>query len=168
MPFDHARNVGAMRALECGAEWLFFLDSDVIPPPDTIHRLIAHRQPIVSGVYCRRSPPAGIPVMIKDGQWVANPPMNTLIEVDVVGAGCLLIHRSVLQNLPPQRQAKHWFDWRVDMQGILPVGECLSEDFTFCVHAKRHGYKTLVDTSIWCKHVGFGEAGLHSYGPLSA
>lgn len=166
MPFDHARNVGAMRALECGAEWLFFLDSDVVPPPDTILRLIAHRQPIISGVYHRRSPPAGVPVMMKDWQWVFNPPKNAIMEVDVVGAGCLLIHRSVLQQLPPQRPGKHWFDWRVDMQGILPREDCLSEDFTFCWQAKKAGYKILVDTSIQCKHIGYGEATYGSFAPL--
>lgn len=169
MPFDHARNVAAMRALESGVDWLFFLDSDVIPPRDAILRLASHGLPIVSGVYCRRSPPVGVPVMMKPiGQWVTTYPPNSLIEVDVVGAGCLLIHRSVLEKLPPQRPGYHWFDWRVNMHGvpgIEQIGETLSEDFTFCRHAQRNGYKVMVDTGVQCRHVGLAQA---TYGRFDA
>ena len=134
MPFDMARNVVCGKALELGAEWVFFLDSDVIPPRDAVLRLMSHRQPVVSGVYCRRSPPHGLPVMIKNGQWVTQFVSGSVIDVDVVGAGCLLIHRTVLGALPPldERRGKRWFDWRVDMQHLLPPGEAMSEDFMFC------------------------------------
>lgn len=165
MPFDHARNAACMRTLESGADYLFFLDSDVIPPRDAILRLLAHQQPIISGVYCRRSPPVAIPVMIKDGQWVTNYPPNSIIEVDLVGAGCLLIHRSVLESLPPQRPGRHWFDWRVDMAGVPDSGPHLSEDFTFCHHCRQNGYKILVDTSIQCRHIGIGQATYGRFDP---
>lgn len=167
MPFDHARNAASMRAIELGVDWLFFLDSDVIPPHDTITRLIAHNKPVISGVYCRRSPPAGVPVMIREGRWVEKIPENSVIEVDLVGAGCLLIHRSVLTSFPPQRPGKHWFDWRVDLQGLHPPGDCLSEDFTFCKAVKEKlGIPVLVDTSIQCRHVGFSEAVYGGIRPL--
>lgn len=167
MPYDHARNTACMRVLDGGYEWGFFLDSDVIPPPDAILRLISHGQPIISGIYHRRSPPHGIPVMMKPvGTWITNYPANTVIEVDVVGAGCLLIHRSVLERLPPQRDGKHWFDWRVDLRGILPQHECLSEDFTFCMHAKKSGYRILVDTGVQCLHVGHAQASYNKLEPL--
>lgn len=164
VPYDMGRNIMCQRALEAGVDFVFMLDSDVVCPPDTILRLMAHRQPIVSGVYYRRSPPHGIPVMLKrqpngSTQWLQQLPPQGLIEVDLVGAGCLLIHRSVLEKLPPIEPGHHWFCWRVDRQGILPPGECLSEDFSFNLHAQRHGYKVLVDTSIRCRHIGFCEAG---------
>lgn len=168
LPYDHARNVACMAAIEHDADWLFFLDSDVIPPRDTILRLTKHNKPIVSGVYCRRSNPVAVPVMLKDGQWIVDLPKNQLIDVDLVGAGCLLIHRDVLTTLPPQRPGKHWFDWRVDMKGICIPQECLSEDFTFCYHAKKHGFDVLVDTSIHCKHVGFSQVTYGQMGPLEA
>src|SRR5207249_1057322 len=139
MPYDHARNAAAMMSLDGGFSWCGFLDSDIIPPRDAFVRLMAHNLPICSAVYSRRSPPAAIPVMLKNGQWITEYPANSLIEVDLVGAGCIVIHRSVLQALPPQRPGKHWFDWRVDMRGILPPGECLSEDFTFALHSRKNG-----------------------------
>lgn len=169
MPFDHARNSCCQRALELGAEWLFFLDSDIIPPRDVIPRLIAHQKPFISGIYYRRSPPHGVPVAIKDGSWMTNLPHKGLVEADVVGAGCLLMHRDLLQRCPPQRPdaGKHWFDWRVDMGHILLKGENLSEDFTLCVHLKRTlGVPTLLDCSIRCKHCGLSQATENKMEPL--
>lgn len=166
MPYDHARNSACMKALEMGAEWLAFLDSDVIPPPDAFLRLMSHNQPLISGVYFRRSPPHGIPVMLKryggpDGPaaWVQNLPPSGLMEVDLVGCGCMMIHRSVLENLPAIEPGHHWFCWRVDRHGVLPPEDCLSEDFAFNRHCQKHGYKIYVDCSVRCKHVGFAQAG---------
>ncbi len=158
--YDMARNVACKTALGLGAQWVFFYDSDIIPPRNSLLRLLAHRQPIISGVYYRRSPPHGLPVMIRNGVgWITDYIPGSVIEVDLVGAGCLLIHRSVLENLPEHRPGKPYFDWRVDLQGLIPNGEALSEDFTFCRAAQQKlGIKILVDTSIECFHAGCAEA----------
>jgi hypothetical protein len=172
MPYDHARNEACKQCLIEGWDYLFFLDSDVIPPADAIQRLIQKGKPIISGLYCRRSSPHAVPVAIKDGQWLTTLPKNKnnpLVEVHQVGAGCLLIRRNVLEQLPPQREGKHWFDWKVDMRGhnIFPDNQCLSEDFTFSQHAIKNGFKVILDTSVRCKHVGLAEAGYMSYVPLN-
>lgn len=158
MPFDHARNEACQHAKQNGFHYIFFLDSDVVAPPDTILRLIARNEPFISGIYHRRSPPHGIPVMLKNGRWITKYPQNKVIEVDLVGAGCLLLRRDFLESIPPQRPGKPWFDWRVDMKEVLPPDECLSEDFTLNLWARKHGWKVKVDTSIQCRHIGFGEA----------
>lgn len=169
-PFDHARNTACQLALENGFEWLFFLDSDVLAPPDAILRLRNHRLPIVSGMYCRRSPPHAVPVMIKNGNWFTSFTPGEVVEVDLVGAGCLLIHRTVLEKFHPIDPArnKRWFDWRVDMAGLVPPGEALSEDFSFNHFARKQGWKILVDTGVRCKHVGLAEADLGTFLPLVA
>lgn len=167
MPFDHARNAAVQACLNVGAEFLFFLDSDVIPPKDTIVRLLKHELPVVSALYCRRSPPHAVPVMIK-GTWVTDFPMGKLIEVELVGSGALLIHRSVFERMPHQRPGKPWFDWRVDQAGIMPPQECLSEDFTWCKAIREKlGIKIMVDTSIRCRHVGLAEADFGTFVPLN-
>lgn len=170
LPFDHARNKAVQSAIDMGADWVFFLDSDVIAPPDCIPRLMSHQQPIVSGVYCRRSSPAGVPVMLKDGKWIEElPSQPSLMEVDLVGAGCLLIHTSVLRQMQPSREGKHWFDWRADMHNILPDGTCMSEDFVFCLNAKQnHGIPILVDTSVTCQHVGLFAAEYRDIKPMDS
>lgn len=172
LPFDHARNAGTQMALERGAEWVFHLDSDVLPPPDAVHRLLAHNRPFISGMYCRRSPPHAVPVMMRNHQWVTElpaDPVQPLIEVELVGAGCMLIHRSVFEKLPPHRPGKPWFDWRVDLQGHVPVGSALSEDFTLCRAVRQHlGIPVIVDTSVRCGHVGMARADYGSFTPLVA
>lgn len=162
MPFDHARNTGCQKLLELGWEWLFFLDDDVICPPDTIYRLMAHNKPLVSGLYYRRASPI-VPCMLREGKdsvkWITEFTVGELLEVDLVGAGCLLIHKSVLTSLPPLNPNCRWFEWRCDRED-LPQLEKTSEDFTFCKHARRNGYKFYVDTSIQCRHVGLGESNI--------
>jgi hypothetical protein len=170
MPYDHGRNAGCMRAIEQGATHLFFLDSDVVPPADAVYRLLRHNKPFISGMYCRRSVPHAVPVMMRDSQWVTDlpkPGQDPVIEVDLVGAGCMLLSTELLRKCPPQREGKHWFDWRVDLKGNHP--EPLSEDFTFVRHIKRAlGVPILVDTSVRCKHVGFAEADYNVFAPVGS
>jgi len=160
MPFDHARNVGCMKLLELGWEWLFFLDDDTIPPPDAIIRLMNHKLPIVSGLYYRRNNPI-VPVMLKNvpegRKWITEFQAPSLVEVDYVGSGCLLIHRDVLTSLPALSEYRRWFDWRVDRID-LPEKERMSEDFVFMDNARKHGYKIYVDTGVQCKHCGLSQS----------
>ena len=179
MPYDHCRNSICKKALDDGFDFVGFLDSDVIPPPDAFLRLMAHNLPIVSGVYCRRSTPHGVPVAIrKPGGWVQQL-SGGLEEVDYVGAGLLLIRRDTLEKVPATRPSagKRWFDWRVDMAGVkdpatgkdyYPPDECLSEDFSYCHWLKQNGIKTMLDTSIMAKHIGLAEAGFGTLQPFHA
>ena len=194
MPFDHARNMACESLLNNDFTWLFFLDDDVVAPPDIYGRLVSHGKDIISGLYYRRADPV-VPVMLNfddKGQaqsikeW--NPP-NSLLEVDLVGAGCLLIHRRVIE-----RMTKPWFEWELGKEPPPnPCKNCgressvreecpkasgkmhepsavipprLSEDFAFCRRAKRDfGFKIFVDTSVVCQHVGLGEAGVGGFIP---
>ncbi len=169
MPYDMARNSVCMKALEGGFTHAGFLDSDVVPPNDAFLRLLAHRRRLISGVYYRRSPPHGLPVAIKDGTWAALPDAG-IVEVDYVGAGCLVVEREVLERMPPldAKRGKHWYDWRVDMAGVLPPGEALSEDFAMNLHLKRTlGIPTLIDCSVKCRHVGLADFTHHSAVPCN-
>ena len=173
-PFDDGRNHLCKVALSSGFSHILMMDSDLIPPSNGIIRLLQHNLPLVSGLYCRRSPPHSVPVMIRNGIWVTNFVPNSLVEVDMVGSGFMLIRRDLLEAFKPQRPqaGKHWFDWRVDMQGMTdpttgkPYPNCLSEDFTFCVACKEQlGVKTIVDTSIQCLHIGLAESSQNRFVP---
>ncbi len=176
MPFDHARNSLNQAALDGGFSHVLHLDSDCIPPRDGILKLLRHNLPIVSGMYCRRSPPHSVPVMIKNGTWVTNFTPGSLVEVDMVGAGFLLLSRWFLENFPPQAPelGKHWFWWRVDQRDIKDpttgkpkYDNCLSEDFTMNVMAKtKLGVPSFVDTSVIVKHVGYAQSTFGSFVPM--
>lgn len=155
MPFDHARNVACESVIAQGYKWLFFLDDDVIPPDNVIDQLARHNLDIVSGLYYRRH--TGLePVMLRNvqggRQYITDFQPGQMVEADYVGAGCLLIHRRVLEKIPYP-----WFDWRCDRKD-LKEGERVSEDYAFCESARKHGFKITVDTSIQCLHAGIGAA----------
>lgn len=153
MPFDHARNTAVETVLKHKFQWLLFIDDDVLFPADVFFRLSRHNLDIVSGLYFRRNEPL-FPVMLKtDGtqsSWVTKFTPNSVLEVDMVGAGCLLINRKVLESIQ-----KPWFEWLCDKDD-LPQYEKVSEDFAFCRKAKRSGFKIHVDTSVECMHAGYG------------
>ena len=158
MPFDHARNSACQWSLERGFSHLFFLDDDVVPPPDVIQRLLAHNLPIVCGLYFRRH--VGIePLMLKDAPggsvtYLTQFGWPQMIDVDYTGGGCMLIARRVLETMRDRIGGQRpWFEWKVDSGGK-------SEDYVFCQRARSLGFKVAVDTSIQCRHIGLGEARL--------
>jgi len=53
-PIDVSRDVLVERALASGAEYIYFLDSDIYTEPDTLQRLRRHDLPIVTALYYRR------------------------------------------------------------------------------------------------------------------
>ena len=155
MPFDHARNAAVEHMIKKGFTRLMFIDDDVILPADSYERLAAHGQDIVSGLYYRRTPPIQ-PVAMRwqDGKsvYIGGFKAGEMVEVDLVGAGCLLIHRRVFETMP-----EPWFEWWIDRKD-LPENQRLSEDFSFCKKAQGHGFRIYVDTFVQCLHAGYGRS----------
>ena len=150
-PIDIARNEIVKSALANDCQWVFFLDSDVECPPDTIPRLMSAQLPIISGVYGTRAPPlepaVWREVQPSGKQSIQFTPGTGLIEADFIGAGCLLVHISVFKAIKPP-----WFDWTLgrEIPGDMTRGR--SEDFEFCKKARERGYKIMVSTDIICRH----------------
>lgn len=157
---DIARDHGALAALENNFKWIFFLDSDVIVPPGTLQRLLSYNLPIVSGYYSRRHNPL-YPLLLRanpNGQpgfgLVTGFQPGSLVEVDAVPSGCLLVSTEVFKKVP-----RPWFfytDGRIIEIGgqsiALPNG--VSEDYYFGLRAKQFGFHPVVDTGIKCGHKG--------------
>jgi len=103
---DKARCEIASRFLSSGAEWLFFLDDDVLPPNDAVLMLLetANRYdaPFVTGVYYKRAAPFDplIYRQLPDGLYQAVLDMpEQPFYVDACGLGCALIHRGVFERI---------------------------------------------------------------------
>ncbi len=161
---DITRDKAVQIAIQNGARWIWFLDSDIICPPDTLQRLIAHDKPIVGGLYVRRHFPVFSEMLrfrkdgvqglepIKDGEYVP----GELVECDTLATGCTLYRTDVFSRVPPhqitidgQQARPAWFLWT---EWRLPVG--LSEDFEWGSRCSRHGIKSYCDTSIVLRHAG--------------
>lgn len=156
-PIDHMRNRLVMAALEGNYDSIFFLDDDVLLPPLGLCHLWSRNLDIVSGLYMRRHEPIR-PLMMMDTVEEGEPairavmefPVNALMNVGYVGAGCLLIKTDVFRKVE-----KPWFKWMLSDENV-PVYERLPEDLYFCKAARSAGYKIHMDTGVRCLHVGIG------------
>lgn len=165
MPYDHARNNACEDALKHNFQWLFFLDDDVTLPPNALQVLLSSKLDIVSGLYYRRNIPIA-PVALMEAKpkptFINGFQANSVFEVDLVGAGCLLISRKALETV-----GSPWFEWLMDRADI-PEDQRCSEDFAFCRKAKKAGLKVWLDTRVQCQHIGLGRSAIGGdYAPVT-
>lgn len=143
---DRARNYLVEKMLGHSMEptHLLFLDADILVQPDTLVKLLAHQKLIVSALYRKRLPPYEPMAFRKERKRFRPVSLKgrALQSVDVVGSGCLLIRRDVLESIRPP-----WFtsDWRREGH--------LSEDFSFCEKAKKAGFDIYVDLASPVAHM---------------
>ena len=143
-----ARNRLVDDALGTNAEYIFFLDDDVIGPGDGLMKLIDLKQPIACGLYWAKKRKEQRCL----GAWMKNPggpgfvaisggQKGRLVQVDVTGLGFALIHRSIFEKL-----SKPYFHWP-------PEGP--SEDFWFFEKVwKELQIKPVIDMECRCRHIG--------------
>lgn len=148
-----ARNSFAKQAIKVGADYVLWLDSDMIFPQDTLKKMLRHMaegKDIVSGLYFRRRDPY-TPVIFKqlgvvDGKQVNEGyddyPPESIFEVAACGFGCVMMKTSVLFDVGMEKG--NWFE----------PAEGYGEDLAFCRRAKDLGYKIWCDSTIKCGHVG--------------
>ncbi len=127
-----ARNNAVAEARRFDAQYLLFLDSDMIFPPTALLRLLLHRVDIVGATYVKRVPPYDVL-----GTALAEQPTdgNGLIEMGRIPTGCLLIRMGVFEALAPPF-------FRFDT--VPTNGAILGEDYVFCDAARQAGFR------IWC------------------
>jgi len=144
-PLQHARNMQVWRFMDTDCTHLFLLDSDCVPQPGTVAKLLAYDMPIISAPHeCTINGEKGLMVVDKtpDG-YVQHHPLEGLQQADAVGCGGLLIAREVFEML-----GQPWFRCRYDGQGLLVS----SEDFDFCERAIDAGYEIWVQCDLWQEH----------------
>lgn len=144
-----ARNQLAAQALKAEADYILWLDSDMIVPPDVIPRMIKHMEDgkdFVSGIYFRRRAPFA-PVLYsridREGHADFNDyPEDTVFEIAGAGFGCCMTRVSMLEDI-----ALNFKDWFTPFNNY-------GEDLSFCLRALECGYKLYCDSTIKCGHVG--------------
>ena len=169
----NARGRIAQRALEMGADYLIFYDSDMVLRPETTVQLIEslegdmpypvrERQPkgFVTGLYFNRRLPTR-PQIVKSMDWYMDDvlgaqelvetyegyPRGEVFEVAGCGFGCCIMRTDMLKDMTIRYKGNPF----------TPMPR-LGEDYSFCYRAKRAGYKLFCDSRILPGH-----AGLHIY-----
>ena len=135
-----AREGAAKHFLSSDNDFLLFLDSDMMPPPDMLSKLIEYDKPIVSALAFRRVPnyePCIFKKVDNEATLYLDYPKG-LIEVEGVGMACTLIKREVFEKVK-----EPWFR----------PGD-LGEDLSFCKRVKEAGFPIYCDTNLICGHIG--------------
>lgn len=149
-----SRNSLAMMAIQMDADFVFWIDSDMVFKSDTLIRMMdtlkKNDLDILTGLYFRRVPPYS-PVLFdkleQNGEITEFSEFNKipdeLFEVGGCGFGCVLMKTDV------------FFDVQSKFGNMFaPMGNN-GEDVAFCIRARECGYKIYCDPSIVCGHVGY-------------
>lgn len=125
--------VEAALKTEIPFDWLLWIDTDMVFPPDALTRLIAHDKDIVGANYRQRKPPYGFTAHYLDGSdtHLLEP---GLWPMSHVATGLLLTRFDIYRKLPYP-----WFNATSDR--TQPRDEVY-----FCREAREAGYE------IWCDH----------------
>ena len=168
MLIDDARNLLAETFLKGSTEWIFWMDSDMTFPEDTLVKLFKvaeeKKAKMVTGIYYQRKG-LNYPVLWSRGEELEesgtktglnspraktnkyvgtfvfpHPDKKEPFTVHAAGFGCVLIHRSVFEIM-----SRPWFKFI--------KGEC-SEDFYFFVNAQELGFELWAEPTIDLGHIG--------------
>jgi hypothetical protein len=158
-PVSYARNMCVAAFLQSACTHLWFVDSDTVPPPGAFQMLLEADKEAITGVtrvvmadadgqqksvpmVAVYDPNATNPDKTKGGyRPIANAKVTGIRPLDVAGASCLMLRRSVFDKVegPP------WFDeesW----------GSNRGEDFRFCQRMKEAGIQLYGHFDVKCIH----------------
>lgn len=154
-----ARNNLYLKAENGGYDWIFWIDSDMVFPSDTLTKLIETAEQgydFVSGLAFSRNFPS-VPTICKSLHWnrtedgkiehgceqYKDYPRDSVFEIAAAGCACLLMKTELCDKAirgfgaPP-------FD-------PLP---CLGEDYSFCWKLSQLGVKMVCDSRVKVGHIG--------------
>jgi len=139
---EKGRNDIVREALELKADYLLFLDSDMMFPSDLLLRLLWHKKDIVSAnCSTRREPIKANTYDLKGNEVKISSSFGCLTEVEKTGTAILLVDRKVFIDMKYP-----WFAVHFDEYGMTA-----SEDWYFC---EKTRHKIYCDTSIKIGHIG--------------
>jgi hypothetical protein len=156
------------------ADWLWWVDTDMGFPADTIDRLLEAADPVdrpivgalcfiqsefeddgMGGWHCRAVPTVYDWVSLDSGEmgWATrwDYPLNTLVRVGGTGSACILIHRSVFERIA-DAYGPIWYD-RVPNTTAGGGIKLIGEDLSFCLRAGAQLLPMFVHTGVGTSHL---------------
>jgi hypothetical protein len=130
------------QAIEVKSEWALWLDSDMMFPPTTLLRLLAHNQDIVACNYMKRSYPFKSVAFMDTNDWESWVPLQSedeLLTVEAIGMGCVLMRTSVFEKLN-----RPYFEYTYQPK----TKDWGGEDFTLFKKLNGAGVQLKVDTNL--------------------
>lgn len=159
------RNQLVQMAQAVRADYIFFVDSDIILPRHALSALYEMDKDIALGTYPRKEPDtiySDVPYTTlykhdESNREVFHPyflPLNELpqsgcLPVDCGGLGCALIKTSVFDKLTPP-----YFVFVNESVIKGQMGYCIGEDMYFFRNCLRAGVQPYAEGSVRCGHIG--------------
>lgn len=153
-----SRNKLAAYAVEEEFDYILWLDSDMVFPPNTLERMMKtldeHPEiDILNALYFRRGAPftpVAFDVLDINDKGECNFVDMTevpegLKEIAGCGFGCVLMRTDCLIDLAAKYGSNTWF---------TPIGNT-GEDCAFCIRARNEGYKIFCDPTIPIGHMAY-------------
>lgn len=175
-PIAEARNEIVEFALQQGAHYIYWLDDDVIAPPDSFLKLYKHGKDIINGVYWSKSNPP-MPLLfrghLEGPYWDWH--VGDLIEIDAAGMGLTLVKTDVYRKMS-QELGGPWYETQYASfpadpeKGPMPFNQSApnnTEDLYFYWKARKLGYKVWADTSIQAFHYDKNSGLLYGIPPMA-
>lgn len=141
---------------------LFFLDDDVGWPAQKVIEFLMRPEPVVAGVYPKKSDNVDFPVELAvDRETGLIREQNGLIQALAIGAGFLRIKRPILQQMADQalkftetrdEPLVHYHN--IFSMGMGDDGQWWGEDYVFCKKLTNMGGEIWVDPNIDFTHRG--------------
>jgi predicted SAM-dependent methyltransferase len=161
---DQARNEASALAIDSGAQYLIFLDDDVLVPPNCLKQLTYRLDnwpeiDVVAGVYCNKGPAPGPLVFRGNGQgpyWRWK--IGDFFPITGCGMGMTIIRTSLLLRLRQSDPAKPFFlteaHVRQDPKGDTRELFRRTEDLYFCNRALEEcDARIYCDGSLTARHI---------------
>lgn len=135
-------------AVARGVTHMVMLDSDMVFPDNTVHRLFAHNRTFVGANYVRKTIPASpVTAALGGGLTFTDENSTGLEEVLHIGMGCALLRIDDIKDIPAPRFSMLWDDELKCYSG---------EDVFFCKKLAEHGVPVYIDQDLSneVSHVG--------------
>lgn len=152
-PIAEARNEIVQYALDQGANYIFWLDDDVIAPPDAFLKMYMSGKDIVNGVYWSKSNPP-MPLLFRnhlEGPYL-DWHVGDFIEIDAAGNGLTLVKTDVYRKISETLGGPWYSTEYTSFKQATQSPSNNTEDLYFYWKAKKAGFKVWADTSIQAFH----------------
>lgn len=152
-PIAEARNEIVEYALRMDADYIYWLDDDVIAPADSFLKMWKHQKDIVNGVYWSKSNPP-MPLLFRGHLEMPylNWHVGDFIEIDAAGNGLTLVKTDVYRKIS-ETVGGPWYSTEYgSFPGVKQTPYNNTEDLYFYWKAKQAGFKIWADTSIQAFH----------------
>jgi len=152
-PIAEARNEIVQYALDQGANYIYWLDDDVIPPPDAFLKMYMAQKDIVNGVYWSKSNPP-MPLLFRnhlEGPYL-DWHVGDFIEIDAAGNGLTLVKTDVYRKISETVGGPWYSTDYTSFKNATQSAANNTEDLYFYWKAKKAGFKVWADTSIQAYH----------------